>query len=142
MADAWTALRERRAGERAAAPPRAPPEVCSYPKCRTALRVNNLSGICRLHRNKVTSRARVGLVPTVARKAGSAGNALRTPKASFDDRGPACAASVRPVLPGASFAAALGLAKMNDLELRTAAALLADEMRRRGMEPPENKAVV
>jgi hypothetical protein len=75
----WDAFRVRREQERAAAEPEAPPvppPICKADGCRTALRVNNLAGLCRLHRNKVTSRERVGLVPAVARAAGTARNAL------------------------------------------------------------------
>lgn len=74
----WEEFRARKEKQRATAPvePVRPPPICKADGCRTALRVNNLSGLCRLHRNKVTSRKRERLVPPVARAAGTAGNAL------------------------------------------------------------------
>jgi hypothetical protein len=56
-------------------PVNAPP-ICEFPTCRTALRANNLSGLCQRHRNKVSSRERKDLVPEVVRAAGTARNAL------------------------------------------------------------------
>jgi len=53
------------------------PAVCSWPSCRTALRANNLSNLCRLHRNKVTSRQREKLIPEVVRAAGTAREAMK-----------------------------------------------------------------
>jgi hypothetical protein len=98
----WDAFRVRREQERAAAEPEAPPApppICKADGCRTALRVNNLAGLCRLHRNKVTSRERVGLVPAVARAAGTARNALEgemaEKKCAGRDADTRCGATIR-----------------------------------------------
>jgi hypothetical protein len=56
-------------------PEQAPP-ICEAPTCRTALRPNNTTGLCQLHRNKITSRERHALVPPIVRAAGTARNAL------------------------------------------------------------------
>jgi hypothetical protein len=94
----WDAFRVRREQERAAAEPEAPPApppICKADGCRTALRVNNLAGLCRLHRNKVTSRERVGLVPAVARAAGTARNALEGEMAEKNCKAEGCGYALR-----------------------------------------------
>lgn len=131
----------------------APPEVCGWPGgCTTPLAVNNLSKLCRAHRNKVSSRQRVNLVPALARAAGSAGNAIRT--------SPEKAASLTAALgiarvdgfgtdyrelPGRSMAAKYDLAALGDLELATLRRLVEIEIQSRKpavadpLVAPENK---
>jgi hypothetical protein len=64
------------------APPAAPPPpaltpTCEIAGCTHALRVNNLSGLCQRHRQEVPSRKRAGLVPSIARATGTAGDLIQ-----------------------------------------------------------------
>jgi hypothetical protein len=93
----WPEFHAKKEEERAAAQedeePMRPPAICSHENCRTALRVNNTTNLCRLHRNKVTSRKRKDLVPAVARAAGTVKNALAADPLPSREKGRRCSVS-------------------------------------------------
>lgn len=64
--------------------------TCEWPGgCTTPLAVNNLTKLCRLHRNKVSSRKRADLVPKLARVAGTARHAIESDREDLTPKEPA-----------------------------------------------------